>query len=92
MRDKNTKSLLDKRREHNQDLLRRMRSGESLRTVDSRASWFPPRPIIQKDQEAISKLYSAGTSDSAQTTNEGHNPQGEARATPVRRSRFDQVS
>lgn len=45
------------RREHNQDLIRRMRNGESLTSFDSQASWYPPRPTITKDPKAIAKLY-----------------------------------
>jgi hypothetical protein len=92
MRDKNSKSQGDKRREHNQDLLRRMRSGESLRTVDSRASWFPPRPIIQKDQEAISRLYSADSSDNPQESDQRADASFESKPGLGRRGRFDQVS
>ena len=56
MKDTSKKSS-DTRRQHNADLLRRMRAGETLTSFDSRASWFPPRPIIQKDQGEIARLY-----------------------------------
>lgn len=60
MSEKDKKNLVERRREHNRDLIRRMRNGDSLKTVDSRASWFPPRPIIKKDPDAIRKLYKDG--------------------------------
>lgn len=47
----------DIRKARNEQLIRRMKSGESLWSYDSKASWFPPRPIIQKDPEAIKRLY-----------------------------------
>lgn len=45
------------RKKHNKDLLRRMQAGESLKAFDSSSSWFPPRPVIRKDQDAIRRLY-----------------------------------
>ncbi len=45
------------RRERNADLLRRMRNGDQLSSFNSYASWFPPRPIIQKDIHALQELY-----------------------------------
>lgn len=45
------------RRDRNSELLRRMRNGEQLSSFNSYASWFPPRPIIQKDSGAIRQLY-----------------------------------
>jgi hypothetical protein len=47
------------RTRHNIDLIRRMRDGEPLKSFDSRASWFPPRPVIEKDSRAVSSLYGA---------------------------------
>jgi hypothetical protein len=41
-----------------------MKSGESLWTYDSKASWFPPRPIIEKDQDAINRLYQGSKGES----------------------------
>ncbi len=60
---KDTKNNPDLRKKHNEQLIRRMKSGEPLWSYDSKASWFPPRPIIEKDPEAIKRLYkdSAGT-------------------------------
>lgn len=45
------------RRQHNADLIRRMRNGEPLNAVDSKASWFPPRPVIEKDPREMARLY-----------------------------------
>jgi hypothetical protein len=45
------------RKSHNDDLIRRYRNGESLCAVDGKATWFPPRPLIEKDPEAIKRLY-----------------------------------
>jgi hypothetical protein len=45
------------RKERNADLLRRMRNGDQLASFNSHASWFPPRPIIQKDITALQELY-----------------------------------
>ncbi len=50
----------DKRKKHNEQLIRRMKSGEALWSYDSKASWFPPRPIIEKDPDAIKRLYQDG--------------------------------
>lgn len=91
MREKHSKSRTDKRREHNQDLLRRMRSGESLRTVDSRSSWFPPRPIIEKDQEAISRLYNLNATGPHQLSDQDAGPTDEPKLRIGRRGRFDQA-
>jgi len=50
-----TDSML--RRQHNSELIRRMRNGDSLNAIDSRASWFPPRPILKKDASEMSRVY-----------------------------------
>ncbi|MCX6128971.1 MAG: hypothetical protein NTX25_07890 [Proteobacteria bacterium] len=63
----NSRSL---RRERNSELLRRMRNGDQLASFNSQASWFPPRPIIQKDSLAIQELYGE---DVAQLQAEGLN-------------------
>ncbi len=47
----------DLRSKHNQDILRRMRSGEPLMSFDSRDSWYPPRPTIKKDEREVQRLY-----------------------------------
>jgi hypothetical protein len=45
------------RRDHNKELLRRMNNGESLTTFSNASSWFPPRPVIEKDRKLMVKLY-----------------------------------
>ena len=45
------------RKTRNQDILRRMDRGESLTSFNSYASWYPPRPIIEKDAHSIRSLY-----------------------------------
>ncbi|MGE0173558.1 MAG: hypothetical protein AB7T49_12245 [Oligoflexales bacterium] len=45
------------RRVRNQDLLRKMKKGESLTSFNSLDSWYPPRPVIEKDRDAVKKLY-----------------------------------
>ena len=54
---KDNKISLDTRKKHNEQLIRRMKAGEQLWSYDSKASWFPPRPMIEKDPEAIRRLY-----------------------------------
>lgn len=45
------------RKVRNNDLLTRMNQGESLTSFSSQNSWFPNRPTIEKDQDAMNKLY-----------------------------------
>jgi hypothetical protein len=53
-----TKSSNDRlRADRNRDLIRRMNNGENLTTFSSAASWFPPRPTIAKDPQALAQLY-----------------------------------
>lgn len=51
-----------RRQDHNRSLLDRMNTGEPLWAFDSKSSWFPPRPKIEKDSKAIEVLYGAGVS------------------------------
>lgn len=55
--DKKPKDTSGMRKKHNGDLIRRMRNGESLTAIDSKASWFPPRPVIEKDKTEMKRLY-----------------------------------
>jgi hypothetical protein len=57
----------DQRKAHNEQLVRRMKSGEALWAYDSKASWFPPRPIIEKDRDAIKRLYDGSTANGSQS-------------------------
>jgi len=61
-----TKSL---RRAHNAELIRRMMKGETLTSFDSQSSWYPPRPVIEKDQDEIAKLYKTGVKKSKKPAN-----------------------
>jgi hypothetical protein len=47
MEKKEPVNLQTLRTRHNLDLIRRMRDG----------SWYPPRPVIEKDSSAVLKLY-----------------------------------
>jgi len=58
---KDIKSIEDKRLKHNQDIVRRMRQGETLSGFSSESSFFPPRPIIKKDLAVVKKLYKLET-------------------------------
>ena len=64
------KNDLDIRKARNEQLIRRMKSGEPLWSYDSKASWFPPRPIIEKDPEAIKKLYNTKSSANSGSYND----------------------
>ncbi len=46
-----------RRRHENEDVIRRLKRGESLTRFPITSSWFPPRPIIQKDPKAIAAIY-----------------------------------
>jgi hypothetical protein len=43
--------------DRNRELIRRMNAGENLNSFSSASSWFPPRPIIEKDPKALAQLY-----------------------------------
>lgn len=49
------------RKERNADIIRRMNNGEQLSSFNSYSSWFPPRPVIEKDPKAVSELYGQET-------------------------------
>ena len=42
-----------RRKRENERVLSRLFSGDSLEVVDVRAIFFPPRPIIKKDKNAL---------------------------------------
>ncbi len=67
------------RSSHNKELIRRMRNGESLTSFDSQSSWFPPRPIIEKDAEAINRLYSGKAESKRKATNKTSAPETESK-------------
>lgn len=45
------------RLQKNNDLIRRMRSGEDLRVMTPDQTFFPPRPVIKKDAQLMLRLY-----------------------------------
>ncbi len=45
------------RSKHNSEILKKMQEGEDLTRYSTEASWFPVRPIIKKDGDAIRKLF-----------------------------------
>jgi hypothetical protein len=63
---KDLKTNQDGRKRHNEQLIRRMKSGEPLWSYDSKASWFPPRPMIEKDPEAIKRLYASSKTSTSE--------------------------
>jgi hypothetical protein len=46
-----------KRKERNEDIVKRMKNGEDLSTIERSATWWPPRPIIKKSKKDIEKVY-----------------------------------
>ena len=46
-----------KRKQENDRIIARMKRGESLATVPSEATWFPPRPLTVKNENDIKRLY-----------------------------------
>ena len=57
MKKRSAKSSTQIRKQHNYDLIRRMRNGDALYSFDSQASWYPPRPVIEKDKDEMARLY-----------------------------------
>jgi hypothetical protein len=49
--------LKKKRDERNRDIVERMKRGESLTSFNTKNSWFPPRPVIEKNKEVLKLLY-----------------------------------
>lgn len=47
----------ERRKAENQDLIERMRRGESLARIPATATWFQPRPSVKKDGDAMARLY-----------------------------------
>ena len=53
----NKSKISVQRKKHNEDLINRMKQGESLQNQTAADSWFPPRPVIKKDSAALKELY-----------------------------------
>ena len=47
----------EKRRKHNEDLIRRFKAGMNILNYSAEDTWFPPREIIKKDKEKVKQLY-----------------------------------
>jgi hypothetical protein len=47
---------LKKRKDFNADIIKRLKAGDALQDP-SILTWYPPRPIIQKDPHAVKTLY-----------------------------------
>jgi hypothetical protein len=74
------------RKKANEELLRKMKSGESLKMVSVQSTWFPPRPIIKKNEDKIKELYGdnasiVGVTDENNENNE-NNETGEKKDKP----------
>jgi len=46
-----------KRKKRNKELVKRMRQGETLSSFDAQLSFFPPRPLIEKDEKEVERLF-----------------------------------
>jgi hypothetical protein len=51
------KTKKERQKEHNDQLIKRMKKGENLAAFDAELSFFPNRPIIKKDKKVMDKLY-----------------------------------
>jgi hypothetical protein len=47
----------DCRKIENDEILRKMKTGESLTHTKPSSTWFPPRPIIKKDLKEQKRLF-----------------------------------
>ena len=46
------------RKNHNEDLIERMKKGDPLQTQSALDSWFPPRPVVKKNTSLLKQLHS----------------------------------
>ena len=55
--DEKKRRAEQRRRQHNLNIRKRMKQGDDLaRGLDVSDTWFPPRPIIEKDQKEIYRI------------------------------------
>lgn len=54
---KKEKTAGERRNKENEDIIARMRAGCSHSLISPQATWWPPRPIIEKDKDAVKRLY-----------------------------------
>jgi hypothetical protein len=47
----------ERRKKRNDELLLRVKNGESTVLIDATATWWPPREIIKKDKKEMERLY-----------------------------------
>lgn len=47
----------ERRDEHNKQILERYKAGETLSQFSSTLSFFPPRPVIKKDEDLVKKVF-----------------------------------
>ncbi|MDB2447176.1 hypothetical protein N9W79_01035 [bacterium] len=64
---KNARKKEDLRKLHNKEIIQKMKDGDSLTSFDSMASWFPPRPTIEKNKEVMNELYAKDKPRSSST-------------------------
>ena len=60
----------ERRKKINDEILRKMKNGESLASIDLANSWFPVRPKIKKDTKIIEKLYKKEDEDATDPSQE----------------------
>ena len=54
----------DIRKDQNKSLVDRLKAGEPLRaTIDHDTTWWPPRPIIEKNLKDIKRVYNLDDED-----------------------------
>lgn len=55
--------IREKRRQENEDLLRRAQTGDNI-TGMAGDSWFPPRPTIQKNRKDVESIFGVVSQES----------------------------
>ena len=56
------------RLKRNKEIVERLKKGESTQLIPTHMTWFPPRPIIKKDEKVIKQLY--GINDQPEKTDD----------------------
>lgn len=51
------------REAENKSIIERLRRGESITRINASATWFPPRPVIKKDEKALNFVFSKDKED-----------------------------
>lgn len=56
--EKDARSKTDIRKEVNSSLVERLKAGDPLKSpIDHVDTWWPPRPVIEKDKKEMARLY-----------------------------------